>query len=91
MCEIKGKIILINDEEQVSASFVKRSFVVETQDQYPQSIILELHQDKCDLVDPYKVGEEVTCSINIRGKAYTPPMGETKYFNTLTCWKIQRG
>jgi len=91
MCEIKGKIIVINDEQQVTDSFKKRSFVVETLEQHAQSIILELHQDKCDLIDAYEIGEEVTVSINIRGKAYSKPMEETKYFNTLVAWKIQRG
>lgn len=63
---------------------------METQDQYPQSIEFQLTQDKCDYLDSYKVGEQVNVSINIRGRAWTNPAGETKYFNTLEAWKIER-
>ena len=90
MCNITGKIIVINDEQQVTDSFKKRSFVVETTtDQHPQSILLELHQTYVDLIDAYEIGQEVTVSINIRGKAYAKPLEETKYFNSLVAWKIQ--
>ena len=89
MSEITGKIKLIRDTQAVSASFNKKEFVVETSEQYPQFIQLELHQDKCDIIDAYQVGQEVVCGINIRGKEWQSPLGETKYFNTIICWKIQ--
>jgi len=88
--EIKGKIILIKDIQEISSSFSKREFVIETSETYPQQIILELHKSAVDLIDPYEIGEEVTISINIRGKAYSKPMEETKYFNTLVAWKLER-
>jgi single-strand DNA-binding protein len=91
MCEIKGKLIVIKNEEIVGTSnFKKRVFVLESQEQYPQSIQLELHQDRVDLIDPYDLGDEVMVSINIRGKAYDKPLEKTKYFNTLVAWKIQK-
>ena len=91
MCTVTGKLIVIENEEIVGTSnFKKRVFVVESSEQYPQSIQLELHQDRVDLIDPYNLGDEVAVFINIRGKAYTPPLGETKYFNTLVAWKIAK-
>jgi hypothetical protein len=87
--EITGKIKLIRDIQQVSSSFIKREFVIETNDQYPQPIQLELHQDKCDIIDAYSVGQEVSCGINLRGREWSSPLGEIKYFNTIICWKIQ--
>ena len=87
--EITGKIKLIRDTQEVSSNFSKREFVVESSDQYPQLIQLELHQDKCDIIDAYHVGQEVVCSINLRGREWQSPLGETKYFNTIVCWKIQ--
>ena len=87
--EITGKIKLIRDTQEVSSSFSKREFVVESLEQYPQLIQLELHQDKCDIVDAYNVGQEVVCRINLRGREWQSPLGETKYFNKIVCWKIQ--
>ena len=88
--EISGKIKVIKPTQQVSSSFSKREFVIETEEQYKQTIQLELHQDKTDLIDVYAEGESVICHINIRGKIWTNPQGEDKYFNTLVCWRIEK-
>jgi hypothetical protein len=88
--EVSGKIKVINPEQQVSASFRKRELVVTTDEQYPQHIIMEFTQDKCDLLNSYKVGEGVKVSINIRGREWVSPQGETKYFNSIQGWRIER-
>ena len=87
--EIEGEIIVIGNIINVSANFQKRDFVIQTKDTYHQLIQLELHQDKCDIIDDYNVGQEVVCGINLRGREWQSPLGETKYFNTIVCWKIQ--
>ena len=87
--EVSGKIKLIRDIQVVSEKFQKREFVVETNEQYPQSLQFELHGQNCDIIDAYKVGQEVTCSLNLRGRMWTNPQGEEKYFNTIICWRIQ--
>jgi len=83
---IQGTIKVINPEQQVSASFKKRELVVVTNETYPQSILIEFVQDKCDLLDNYAEGEEVIVSINLRGKMWTNPQGEDKYFNQIQGW-----
>lgn len=88
--QVAGKLVVINPTQVVSEKFSKRTFVVETQDQYPQQIEFQLTQDKCDYLDSYKVGDQVNVSLNIRGRSWTNPQGETKYFNTLEAWKIER-
>jgi hypothetical protein len=87
---LEGTIKVIKPTQQVSASFSKREFVIETIENYPQTIQLELHQDKTDLIDVYAEGESVICHINIRGKVWQSPTGEEKYFNTLVCWRIEK-
>ena len=89
MCEIKGKIKLIKPEQVISDKFKKREFVVTTEGEYPQHVALELTQDKCGLIDKYQVGQDVTVSINVRGREWTSPQGEVKYFNTLQAWRIE--
>jgi hypothetical protein len=86
--QVKGKIVAIMPTQVVSEKFSKREFVVETPDQYPQQILFQLTQDKCSLLDSLKVGQEVDVHLNIRGRSWQNPQGETKYFNTLEAWKI---
>lgn len=88
--EILGKIRVINAEQQVSASFKKREVVVTTDEQYPQHILVEFTQDKCDLLNNYTVGEPVKISINIRGREWVNPQGETRYFNSIQGWRIEK-
>lgn len=87
--EVVGKIKLIRDTQVVSEKFQKREFVIETNDQYPQLLQIELQGQNCDLIDAYKVSQEVSCALNLRGRMWTNPQGEEKYFNTIVCWKIQ--
>ena len=86
--ELNGKIKFLSADIQVSASFVKRELVVTTDEQYPQHILIHFVQDKCDILDKYKVGDFVDVGINIRGREWTSPTGEVKYFNDIQGWKI---
>lgn len=88
--EIVGKIKVINQEQQVSASFKKRELIVTTDEQYPQHILVEFTQDKCDLLNSYTIGEAVKVSINIRGREWVNPQGESKYFNSIQGWRIEK-
>lgn len=88
--EVTGKIKVINAAQQVSATFKKRELVVTTEEQYPQTIMIEFTKDKCDLLDSYHVGEPVKVSINLRGREWINPEGETKYFNSIQGWKIEK-
>ncbi|MCD0463822.1 DUF3127 domain-containing protein [Flavobacterium sp. ENC] len=88
--EVTGKVKVVNPEQQVSASFKKRELVVTTDEQYPQHILIEFTQDKCDLLSSYKQGEAVKVSINLRGREWVNPQGETRYFNSIQGWRIER-
>lgn len=88
--EVLGKVKFIGAEQTVSASFKKREVVVTTDEQYPQHISIEFQQDKCDSLNSYVVGDDVKVSINLRGREWVSPQGETKYFNTITGWRIEK-
>jgi single-strand DNA-binding protein len=88
--ELTGKIIYIGEVQVISEKFSKRDFAIATLEQYSQEIKLELHQDRIDLIDPYKIDEIVTISYNLRGRSYLDKNGFTQYSNTLQAWKIQR-
>ena len=88
---VKGKIMQIWDAQQVSASFKKREFVLEYAEnpQYPEYLKFEMIQDKCDLLNNYKANDEVDVYFNLKGRKWTDPKGEVKYFNSLQAWKIE--
>lgn len=88
--EVLGRVKVINPEQQVSASFKKRELVVTTEEQYPQHIMIEFTQDKCDLLNNYRPGDQVKVSINLRGREWVNPQGETKYFNSIQAWRIEK-
>ena len=88
---IKGKILEINDTQQISNTFKKREFVVEYAEnpQYPEFVKFELIQDKCDLLNNFNVGDELDVHINLKGRKWTDPKGEVKYFNSLQAWRLE--
>jgi hypothetical protein len=88
--EVSGNIKVINPEQQVSPTFKKRELVVTTEETYPQHIIIEFTQDKCDLLNSYAIGDAVKVSINLRGREWQSPQGETKYFNSIQGWRIEK-
>ena len=90
MSNVIGKIKVLNETQVVSASFKKRELVVTTDEQYPQMIMIEFAQDKCDLLNGYKVGDSVDVSVNLRGREWINPQGEAKYFNQIQGWRIQK-
>ena len=88
MSTIKGKVIVKNETIKVSEKFSKRTFVISEAGDYPQLIEVELQQDKCNLIDSIEVGQEIEAHFNLRGRSWTNPQGEVKWFNTIVVWKI---
>lgn len=88
---IEGTIKRIDATQVISASFQKRSFILEHGDnpQYLDNCIFEFHQDKVDKLDAFKVGDVVSVEFNLKGRLWTNPEGEEVCFNTLNAWKIE--
>ncbi len=88
---ISGIIKLINEtKEYGSNGFKKRELVITTQEQYPQSILVEFIQDRCELLNAFNVGDVVKVDINLRGREWVNNDGETKYFNSIQGWRIEK-
>ena len=89
--EITGTLKMKSDVQEISEKFKKRDFVLtDNSSQYPQHISLQLTQDKCGLIDNVNIGDELKVSINLKGREWTSPKGEVKYFNTIEAWKIEK-
>ena len=88
--EIQGRVKQIFPSQTMGQNgFEKRDLVIITEDIYPQTIIIQFTQQRCDLLDNLQIGQNVKVYINIRGREWTNPQGETKYFNTIEGWKIE--
>lgn len=86
--ELQGTVKRIGELETFQSGFQKRELVILTTEQYPQPISIEFMSDRSDLLDNISEGDNVTVGINLRGREWTSPLGETKYFNTVTGWKV---
>lgn len=91
MYTLTGELKVINDVQQISDSFKKREFVVvDASGQYAQTILFQAVQDRCELLDRFKVGDQVEVTFFLRGREWTNPKdGQVKFFNSLDAWKIE--
>jgi hypothetical protein len=90
MFKLTGVAKVISPTVQVSEKFKKRDLVItDTSSTYPQDILFQLTQDKVDILDAFMEGQTLEVSFNLRGREWTSPQGEVKYFNTLEAWRIE--
>jgi hypothetical protein len=88
--EVQGTIKLIDETKTYGTNgFRKRELVLTTDEQYPQHLMIEFVQDKTDLLNNFQVGQQVNVSINLRGREWVNPQGETKYFNSIQGWRVE--
>lgn len=88
--EVTGKLIVKNETKEFGNNgFTKREFVIETDSQYPQKILIELIKGKCSLLDAFEVGQVIKVHYNLNGREWVNPQGETKYFNSIQGWRIE--
>ena len=90
--EVSGRIHAMWDTKQVSSRFSKREFVLELADnpKYPQFVLFQLTGNRTDNLDGFEVGDEVRVEFSLRGREWTSPSGEVKYFNSLDVWSVER-
>ncbi len=83
--ELEGSIKLIGDTASYGAKgFTKRELVVTTSaERFPQDIKVEFVKEKTELLDKFRVGQQVKVAFDIRGSEYNG-----KYYVSLTGWKI---
>ena len=90
--ETRGKLHVVKDAQQVTERFRKREFVIELADnpRYPQFVQFQLTGDRCESLDGMNVGDEVRVEFSLRGREWTSPQGDVRYFNSLDVWAIDR-
>ena len=89
--EVSGTIKVLGDTQEFGSNgFRKRECVITTNEQYPQTLLVEFTQNNTSLLDGYSVGDSVTIQINIRGREWTNPQGQVKYFVSLNGWRLEK-
>jgi hypothetical protein len=90
--QIQGKIHAAFDAEQVTERFRKREFVLELDaaSRYPQYVMFQLTGDRCGELDGYGAGDEIKVEFSLRGREWTSPKGDVRYFNSLEVWSLER-
>ena len=84
MFKYKGVVYKVGNLEVISEKFSKRELVLtDGADQYPQFISFTFVKDKCALLDSVGSGQEVEVSFSLKGREWTSPQGDVKYFNTI--------
>ena len=83
--QVDGKLHRIFNTEQKSEKFRAREFVIEIVDgNYTQMIKFQLTQDKCEMIEEHKEGDEITVHFNLRGREWNE-----RFFTNLDAWRIE--
>jgi len=86
--ELKATVKKVLSTEDRSGFKSRKVWLIVEEDlKYPQTIQVELHQDKCEM---FKVleGSTITAHLNLRGKEWTKKeTGVVGVINSLVMWK----
>lgn len=90
--ELKAKVHEIGKTEQATESLKKRELIVEyiENPQYPEYLKFEAIQERCNLLDNLKVGDDIEVFYNLKGRPWVDKTGKKSYFNSLQLWKITK-
>lgn len=90
--QVQGRIHTAFEEAQVTQRFKKREFVLELDaaSRYPQLVLFQLTGDRCAVLDDFGAGDVVSVEFSLRGREWKSPKGETRYFNSLEVWSVER-
>lgn len=87
-----GKLHKIFEAQQVTERFRKREFVLELEGdtRYPQTVLFQLTGRRCEILDDFAEGDELRVEFALRGREWTSPKGDVKFFNSLEVFEIAR-
>lgn len=93
--EITGNLVKKYSTQQINEKFKKREFVIERKEQagereFTEYVKFQITQDKCAILDPIEIGENIKVFFNIKGRKYEKD-GQTNYFTNIEAWRIDRG
>jgi Protein of unknown function (DUF3127). len=92
--ELTGKLIAKYDTVQRTETFKTREFVVEKSEDINGRTItnyikFQAVQDKTNLLDKLKTGDEIKVHFNIKGSKWEKD-GKTNYITNLDAWRVEQ-
>lgn len=92
---LTGVIAQIGAVNEITPKFKKREIVLEFTETLPSGqnythyFVGQATNNKCAILDPFKVGDNVTCHFNIRGSK-SEKNGQTKYYCGNEIWRLEK-
>ena len=87
--QLNGSIHSIGQTEVKSEKFAKRDLVLAIVDgNYTQYLNIQFTNSNCEKLDAFRIGQNVTIPINLRGRLWTGADGIEKCFNSIEGWAI---
>ena len=89
--EVQGVIYSIGQVQEITEKFKKQEIILQTiNGEYSQHIKIQFTQKRIDILQGFKIGDNVECSINLTGKLYKNKEGKEDCFTSVDCWKIKK-
>lgn len=86
---IKGTITHIGETKTFGQKgFTKRDLVIQTEEKFPQELLVEATKDKCAELDAMSKGQTISVACNLKGRRWEGPNG-VKFFLSLEVWRIE--
>lgn len=85
---IKGKLVQKMDVESGegrNGRWEKQQFIIETEEQYPKKVCIQVWNDKLPMLGKFVDGDNLTVHINIASREYN-----TKWYTDITAWRIEK-
>lgn len=86
--EIKGKLLQKLDVvtgESAKGKWEKQDFIIETEDQFPKKVCMNVWGDKLSMLEKVAVGDTVTVSVNIESREFN-----SRWYTDVRAWRIER-
>lgn len=91
--QVEGKVHHVGDTEVLTEKFQKRDLIIVIEDNpaYPEYVLFQAVQDRCDILETLNHNELVVVHFNLKGKMYEKRDGKgSSSFTSLQLWKIDR-
>lgn len=89
--EIQGKMIQILPEQRGESSrgqWVRGSFVIETEEQYPRKVFFTAFgEDRANMIKAIPLGTMVTVTFSVESREY--PEGSNRWYTDARCIRVQ--
>lgn len=86
--EVKGKLLQKLDVvsgESAKGKWEKQEFIIETDDQFPKKVCMNVWGDKLSMLEKVAVGDSVIVSVNLESREF-----HGRWYTDIKAWRIER-